>query len=95
MGWQRRNKSWYYYHTMYIQGHYFNLYCGGGAFGAAFERLVQWHRAETKEYRRLRAEIRAELHARRRARDTPPLRAPGPAKRARPEEPSPGTGTGG
>lgn len=48
MGWQRRNKSWYYYHTITINGRDVNLYCGGGERGrqaeAMFARIADGRR---------------------------------------------------
>jgi hypothetical protein len=41
MGWLLRNKRYYYYHTIYINGKYVNLYCGGGELGRRFEAMFR------------------------------------------------------
>jgi hypothetical protein len=48
MAWIKIKNRSYYYHTIYIGGKYFNLYCGGGARGAAFERLFARLRDEKR-----------------------------------------------
>lgn len=61
MGWQRRNKTWYYYHTVYIKRHYVNIYCGGGTRGRLFEQFFKQARVDGQEARRLLAELRTLL----------------------------------
>jgi hypothetical protein len=59
MGWLRRNKSWYYYHTFYMSGKYYNFYCGGGLRGLAFERFFRQCRVTRRDARRFLADLRA------------------------------------
>lgn len=54
MGWQRRNKKMYYYHTININGRYVNLYCGGGEEGRRAEAMFEG----MAEGRRLAREVK-------------------------------------